>query len=103
MKVNPEHVHQSGVEINRAAESLRTQFSSSDGSIAASLGGWVGNSATAMTRKAASWSDATRTLHADLTAHGAKFVEAANRYRRADAEAADKIRAAGQAIASSGN
>ncbi len=96
LRVNPSEVHQSGVEIEDIATTVKSTFSRSDTEIASAQSCWTGESADALASMTTVWKQTTQVLVDILVDHGNKFTAAAKKYGQVDEAGADSVRQAAE-------
>jgi len=95
VRVTPEDLVESGSHVDIHANSMYAQHTQAHGRIESAQTGWTGQSAAAMSAKAAEWQATTTALFARLTDHAETFRSSALRYQTTENESGRALDEAG--------
>jgi WXG100 family type VII secretion target len=91
LRVDPLEVRMAADHVDAAAEDLRTDHSSAQERMGTAQGGWIGTSATALSKVAAKWEADSTAHYTELVGHVEGFKSAAARYVGTDNQESTEI------------
>jgi uncharacterized protein YukE len=96
--VDQEALAGSASQVSGQAEDLALAHLASDNRIEAAQPGWVGSSASALSIKAAAWSETSRALLSRVGGHAMALHSEAIAFATMERESAEKLRAVGRGV-----